>query len=373
MIPNVSKRIVERVFRRGDITINGDRPHDIRVNNPDLYGRLLRGGSLALGESYMDGWWDCPRLEQFFARLMAAGVSENTIPNPRVLWSDLQTRVVNLQSRFRAFRVGEEHYDLGNDLYEAMLDRRMNYTCAYWKDADNLDDAQEAKLELVCRKVGLEPGMKVLDLGCGFGAFAKYAAERYGAEVTGVTVSERQVEWGRRAAEGLSVELRLQDYREVQGTYDRVVSIGILEHVGYKNYRTYMETVARTLAPDGVAFIHTIGGNESVTRLHEWLERYIFPNGMIPSIAQIGEAMEGLFVMEDWHNIGPDYHRTLMEWDRNLRSAWPELKARYDDRFYRMFRYYLLSCAGAFLCRNKQLWQIVLTRVGTPQPVCRLS
>jgi cyclopropane-fatty-acyl-phospholipid synthase len=252
-----------------------------------------------------------------------------------------------------------------------MLDKRMNYTCGYWREADNLDDAQEAKLDLVCRKIGLSPGMRVLELGCGFGSFAKYAAEKYGVEVLGVTVSKEQVALGMEMSRGLPVELRLQDYREVEGQYDRVISIGVMEHVGVKNYRTYMEVVDRTLKPGGIGFFHTIGDNVSETGTNAWTNKYIFPNGMLPSIAQLAKAMEGLFVVEDWHNFGPYYDPTLMAWHANFEAAWPELKNQYDERFYRMWRYYLLSSAGGFRARSSQLWQVVFTRIGDPQPDCR--
>jgi cyclopropane-fatty-acyl-phospholipid synthase len=285
----------------------------------------------------------------------------------------LKAKLFNLQKPGRAYQVGEEHYDIGNDLYTAMLDKRMLYTCGYWAAADNLDAAQEAKLDLVCRKINLEPGMTVLDLGCGYGSFAKYAAERYGARVTGVTVSKDQVELGAVLCRGLPVELRLEDYRQVTGEYDRVISIGILEHIGYKNYRTYMQKVDECLKADGIAFVHTIGNNVSSITSNPWITKYIFPNGMLPSIAQIARAMEGLFVMEDWHNFGQHYDKTLMAWHANFEAAWPELKDKYDERFYRMFRFYLLSCAGAFRARNIQLWQIVLTKPGRDCPDCRIS
>jgi len=249
----------------------------------------------------------------------------------------------------------------------------MNYTCAYWKEGvTTLDEAQEAKLELVCQKIGLEPGMHVLDIGCGWGCFAKYAAEKYGVRVTGVTVSKEQVKLGMEMCKGLPVELKLQDYRDVTGVYDRVISIGVMEHVGYKNYRTYMEVADRTLKDDGIAFIHTIGGNISSTKANAWTTKYIFPNGMLPSIAQLSKAMEGIFVIEDLHNIGPHYDKTLMAWHANFEAAWPELKKKYDERFYRMWRYYLLSSAGGFRARQSQLWQFVMTRPGTPQPNCRV-
>jgi cyclopropane-fatty-acyl-phospholipid synthase len=269
--------------------------------------------------------------------------------------------------------VGDQHYDVGNDLYTRMLDSRMVYTCGYWRDAENLEEAQKAKLDLVCRKIGLEPGMKVLDLGCGWGSFAQYAAQNYGAEVTGLTVSRDQVKLGQEMCQGLPVDIRLQDYREISGTYDRVVSIGLLEHVGYKNYRDYMKVVDRSLKDDGIAFIHCIGSNKSATSGNAWTTKYIFPNSMLPSIAQLSRAMEGLFVLEDLHNIGEHYDPTLMAWSRNFEAAWPELKGKYSDRFYRMWRFYLLSSAGGFRGRNIQLWQMVMTKNGRPQPECRIS
>ncbi|KKK59027.1 hypothetical protein LCGC14_3038510, partial [marine sediment metagenome] len=271
------------------------------------------------------------------------------------------------------YQVGERHYDIGNDLYRRMLDKRMIYTCAYWKKARNLDQAQEAKLDLVCRKINLKKGMTVLELGCGWGTFARYAAEEYGAKVTAVTISREQVKLGRELCRGLPVEIKLEDYRQVTGKYDRVISIGIMEHVGYKNYRTYMETVDRTLKHDGIAFVHTIGQNSNETTTNSWTTRYIFPNSMLPSIAQLGKAMEGLFIMEDWHNFGPDYDKTLMAWHANFEKSWPELKEKYGDRFYRIWRYYLLSSAGGFRSRFNQLWQIVMTRSGSEQPDCRQS
>jgi cyclopropane-fatty-acyl-phospholipid synthase len=280
---------------------------------------------------------------------------------------------MNMQSSARAYQVGEYHYDLGNDLYEAMLDKRMNYTCGYWRRAKTLDDAQEAKLDLVCKKIGVQPGMRILELGCGWGSFAQYAAEKYGAHVLGVTVSKEQVKLGMERCKGLPVELRLQDYREVTGEYDAVISIGIMEHVGYKNYRTYMEVTDRCLKKDGIAFVHTIGGNLSLQSAEPWVYKYIFPNGMLPSISQLGKAMEGLFVMEDWHNIGPDYDTTLQAWYRNFEDAWSELEANYSERFRRMWSYWLQTSMSGFRARTTQLWQIVMTRTGTPQPDCRIT
>lgn len=368
-----SKKFIEELLDTADITINGKRPYDIQVHNENLYDRVMSGGSLAVGESYMDGWWDCPALDQFCDRIFRARLDQKIKSRHELLWHILKARLFNLQKNHRAYQVGEQHYDAGNELYQAMLDKNMVYTCGYWQNAENLDEAQEAKLDLVCRKIGLEPGMRVLDMGCGWGSFAKYAAENYGAEVTGVTVSREQVELGRQMCAGLPVDIRLEDYRNVNGAYDRVISIGMIEHVGYKNYRTYMETAYNLLKPDGMAFVHTIGNNISTKTGNPWTTKHIFPNSMLPSISYLGAAMEDLFVMEDWHNFGPDYDKTLMAWYENFEKAWPRLKDRYGERFRRMWHFYLLSSAGAFRSRATQLWQIVMSKPGAAQPECRLA
>jgi cyclopropane-fatty-acyl-phospholipid synthase len=247
-----------------------------------------------------------------------------------------------------------------------MLDRRMVYTCAYWNGATTLDEAQENKLDLVCRKLGLSPGMRVLDIGCGWGAFGKFAAERYGAQTVGITVSREQVELGRELCRGLPVTFELQDYRDLQGRFDRVVSLGMFEHVGEKNYRTFMQTVRRALADDGLFLLHTIGSPRTVHATDPWIGRYIFPNSLIPSAEQISRAFDGLFVLEDWHSFGADYDKTLMAWWHNFDELWPTLRDRYGDRFYRRWRYYLLTCAGSFRARSNQLWQVVLSPRGVP-------
>jgi cyclopropane-fatty-acyl-phospholipid synthase len=366
-----AETVLRELLTSADIEVGGSRPWDIRVSNPGFYERVLRDKHLGLGESYIDEWWECDAIDQMVTRIYTHRLDQKVKGNWKLIWLALQSRLSNMQSSARAFEVGERHYDLGNDLYQAMLDKRLNYTCGYWKDARNLDEAQEAKLDLICRKIGLKEGMHVLEFGCGWGAFAKYAAEKYGAHVLGVTVSKEQVALGMELCKGLPVELRLQDYRKVEGQYDAVISIGIMEHVGYKNYRTYMETTDRCLKPGGIAFFHTIGGNVSVTAADNWTLKYIFPNGMLPSIAQLGKAIEDIFIMEDWHNIGPYYDPTLMAWHANFEAAWPQLKSKYSERFHRMWRFYLLASAGGFRSRGQQLWQVVLSRLGDKQPDCR--
>ncbi len=368
-----SEKIIRELLESANIEVNGKNPWDIQIHNPETYSRVLNEASLGLGESYMDGWWDCAALDQLIYRILKADLDKKVTGNWRTALLVLKSRLMNMQTRSRALKVGEVVYDLGNDLYCAMLDKRLNYTCGYWKNATNLDDAQDAKLELVCKKIGLKPGMSVLEFGCGWGSFAAYAAEKYGAHVVGVTISKEQLTFAQEVCKGLPVDLRFQDYREVQGKFDAVISIGMVEHVGYKNYGTYMQVVDRCLNDDGVALIHCIGNNRSMTMGEIWGAKYIFPNGMLPSIAQLGAAMETRFVMEDWHNFGPHYDPTLLAWNTNFQKAWPDLKDKYGERFHRMWQFYLLNSAGAFRARAQQLWQIVFTRTGTPQPDCRFS
>lgn len=363
--------LCRELLATADVTVGGDRPWDIQIHDERFYERALHDGTLGVGESYVDGWWDSPALDQTIDRVMRARLGEVVPERWPLVAHAVWARVVNLQNKTRAFGNGQHHYDIGNDLYEAMLDSRLLYTCAYWPNARTLDEAQEAKLELVCRKVGLRPGMRVLDLGCGWGGFAAYAAERHGARVVGYTVSREQVRWAHDHYAGLPIEIRLDDYRNATGRYDAVVSIGLMEHVGPKNYRGYMELVDRCLAPGGIAFVHTIGSNHARAHLEPWFDRYIFPNAVLPTLAQLVAAIDGVFVPEDVHNLGEDYDRTLMAWWRNFDAAWPTLRARYGEPFYRMWKYYLLASAGAFRARAQHLFQIVMTRPGTPQPPSR--
>ena len=357
--------LVKMLFGLAEIEINGSNPWDIKVHNERFYKRAVTEVELGLGESYMDGWWDVDKLDEMIYRIVRADLQNKVKHNYKVALQLAGFWLINMQSRRRAFMIGERHYDLGNELFRKMLDKRMNYSCAYWKDAKTLDEAQENKLDLICKKLILKPGMRVLDIGCGWGAFGKYAAEKYGVEVVGITVSKEQVELGKKLCKGLPVEFRLQDYREVNEKFDKIVSVGMIEHVGYRNYRQYFEIAKRNLKDDGLFLLHTIGDIRSLKSTDAWTHKYIFPNGMLPSIAQLGKAIEGLFVMEDWHNFGADYDKTLMAWYENFEANWKQLKSNYDDRFFRMWKYFLLPSAGAFRarCRN-QLWQIVLSKKG---------
>ena len=371
--PKQSEYLVRELFSLAGITIGGTAPGDIVVHDSRFYDRLMRDASIGLGESYMDGWWETDALDTFIEKVMRANLKQKVTGSWRLRVLTARAVVLNLQSQARSGRSVEAHYDIGNDLYTRMLDPRMVYTCGYWKNATTLAEAQEAKLDLICRKAGLKEGMRVLDLGCGWGGFAAYAAEKYGCKVLGVTLSKDQVALGSELWKHLPVELRLSDYREVTGRFDRVISIGMMEHVGPKNHRTVMKVIHRTLADDGVAVIHTIANNRSLLHGTPFIEKYIFPNAVAPSIAQLGKAMEGLFVLEDLQNIGEDYDPTLMAWWQNFDRTYPEIAHKYDQRFYRMWKFYLLAAAGASRARDGQLYHLVLTKTGRKQPDCRAS
>lgn len=358
------KAAVKELLDLAGIEINGSRSWDIQVNDERFYQRVLAYAHLGLGESYMDGWWDCEQLHTLIHKVLRAGLEQKVKPL-KLLLPVLTAKVFNLQKGSRAWQVGEHHYDLGNDMFRLMLDKRMVYSCAYWKEAEDLDQAQEAKLDLVCRKIGLAPGMRVLDIGCGWGSFAKYAAEKYAAEVVGVTVSREQIAVGQQMCSGLPVELRYQDYRDVDGVFDRVVSIGMFEAVGVKNFSTFMKVAERCLVPEGLFLLHTIGTNTTDTAVDAWTNKYIFPNGVLPTPTQLTRSIEGRFHLEDWHNLNVNYSRTLMAWMERFDRNWNQIEALgYDQRFYRMWRFYLLTAAASFSARRIHLWQVVLSKGG---------
>jgi cyclopropane-fatty-acyl-phospholipid synthase len=357
------KEIITDLAAKAGVVINGKDVWDIQVHNDEFYSRVMRQPHLGLGESYMDEWWDSPRLDEFIAKVLRADL-DSELRTWKMAVRYLRATIVNYQTKSRALTVAHKHYDIGNDLYTRMLGPSMAYTCGYWKDATNLDDAQNAKYELICKKVGLKPGMKVLDLGCGFGGFLKYAAEHYGITGVGINISKEQIKFARESCAGLPIEFQLKDYRDAEGKFDRVISIGLTEHIGHKNYRTFLKVAHARLNDDGLFLLHTIGANFSETATDPWTNKYIFPNGHLPSIKQLGEYMERLFVMEDWHNFGADYDKTLMAWHENFVAGWDDIKKNYSSRFFRMWTYYLLSCAGAFRARKIELWQIVLSKKG---------
>jgi len=353
------------LLEHAGVHLDGSAPTDLRVHDERLYARVFAHGSLGFGESYMDGWWDADDLPGMFTRMLRAHVDAE-LKTLDTLLVHLKARFINLQRGDNAFEIGKVHYDRGNDLFQAMLGKRLVYSCGYWDRAGNLDEAQLAKLDLICRKLNLQPGQRVLDIGCGWGEALKYAAETYGIEGVGVTVSQEQAEFARNLCAGLPVDIRLQDYRELDEPFDAVFSIGMFEHVGALNYRTYFEVAHRCLRENGLFLLHSIGSNSAPSRPDPWIEKYIFPNSMIPSAAQVTAALQDLFVVEDWHNFGADYDRTLTAWRANFDAAWPELSKHYDNRFRRMWHFYLSVSAAVFRSRRDQLWQLTLSPRGVP-------
>ncbi|MGA9326657.1 MAG: cyclopropane fatty acyl phospholipid synthase [Salegentibacter sp.] len=364
---NRYKKIIEDLLASAGIEINGSHPWDIHIKNDNFYRRVLKQGSIGLGESYMEDWWECAKLDEFLDRLFSADPEKKIKENIKLKWLILKARLFNLQTKKKAEKSIASHYNIGNRLYEEMLDPLMMYSCGYWQDAQNLEQAQENKLELICRKLKLEPGQKVLDVGCGWGGFAWYAAKNYQVEVVGITISKEQHELAQKRCKDLPVEIRLQDYRDLHEKFDRIVSIGMLEHVGHRNYRRYMEVIQRNLKEDGICLLHFIGGNESCYTTDPWINKYIFPEGLIPSITQIGQALEDKLILQDWHNFGLYYDQTLMAWHKNFKEAWPALKETYNNFFYKMWEFYLCASAASFRAKRLNLWQLVLTRKEFPE------
>ncbi len=361
-----ARHLLEEFLSPADVHINGNNPWDLRVYNDKFFSKALVDGSLGAGQAYVENWWDCLRLDEFYYRIISMSIDQKMKKNRTLLSNVFLSKLFNRQTISKAYRAGQRHYNIGNELFAYMLDKRMIYTCGYWHGATTLDQAQENKLELICLKLNLKPDMRILDIGCGWGGFAKFAADKFKVQVTGITVSHEQAKLARKTCEGLPVDIQLMDYREVKGEFDRVVSLGMFEHVGYKNYRTFMNVAHRSLRANGLFLLHSIGSNTTSTWTDPWINHYIFPGTMLPSIRQIGRAIERLFVMEDWHNFSADYDKTLMAWHENFISHWESIKDHYDDKFYRMWNYYLLSCAGSFRARKNQLWQIVLSKGGVP-------
>jgi cyclopropane-fatty-acyl-phospholipid synthase len=357
-----AQNVMTNLLTIADIHVNGTRPWDIQVHHPRFFGRVLLSGTLGFGESYMDGWWDCNALDEMCCRAIRARLDQHFAFRLSNLWALLTALVVNQQTRRRSRKVGRVHYDLSNDFFEAMLDPNMQYSCALFNEGDDLPAAQLRKLDWICQRLRLHPGLRLLDIGCGWGGLSRYAARHYGCQVVGVTISREQFDYAQRWCRGLDIEILLCDYREVTGRFDRVVSVGMVEHVGPKNYRTYFRTAARLLGDNGLFLCQGIAGDSSRLYLDPWIERYIFPNSLLPSVARLARAAEGVFILEDIKNIGINYDRTLLAWEENFQRCWSRFAGRYGERFRRMWRFYLLSCAGAFRARSLQVFSMLFSK-----------
>jgi cyclopropane-fatty-acyl-phospholipid synthase len=359
---------IATVAKNADVQFNGERPWDLQVHDPALFNNLLRHGSLALGNSYVRGDWDCEQLDELISRLLQANGHKPLSKRLQLqsLAELVRERCFNPQSQRRAFVVGQRHYDIDPRVYAAMLDPQMVYSCGYWRQADDLNTAQEHKLRLICEKLQLEPGQMLLDIGCGWGSLAAYAARNYGVNVMGITVSSQQASYIKERHENLPIQVALCDYRRlpqlVNEPFDRIASIGMFEHVGPRNHGQFHHAVNQLLHSDGLALVQTIGSDRTTYRTDAWIDTHIFPGGRLPSATQFCHGFEPHFLLEDWENFGRDYDLTLMAWWQNFDAAWPGLQHDIHHEFYRFWRYYLLSCAGFFRSRQGQLWQVVLSK-----------
>jgi cyclopropane-fatty-acyl-phospholipid synthase len=353
------------LLAKAGVTVNGNQPWDLQVREPGVYARMLRDGSIGFGEAFTEGWLDCERVDMLADRAYRAELTQR-IEVKRALLEALKVRLNPFGSRSRSFEIGERHYDTGNDLFEIMLDPYMIYSCGYWLRAETLELAQRDKLELICRKLQLKPGLRVLDIGCGWGGLARYAAEHYGVSVAGITVSKRQVELGTRLSAGLPVEIRYLDYRDVNESFDRVVSVGMVEHVGRQHYRDFFAACDRCLKPSGIFLLHTVGYLKEEP-INAWYDKYIMPGVEFPTVANLIKTTGPNLVLEDFHTWeGAHYDKTLMAWFERFHAGWDRLKPNYDETFYRMWKLYLQGCAGAFRAGRMRVWQLVFSKGAIP-------
>jgi cyclopropane-fatty-acyl-phospholipid synthase len=379
MVNRLFKPLFESLLSGSGVRVGGDRPWDIRVNRDRLYRRALRG-SLGVGESYIDGDWDCEALDELFRRVLSSDARRYPLVRAAEGLKALQARFTNLQTKRRSRAVAEEHYDLDHRMYALFLGPWNQYTCCFFDGTDDLERAEVRKLELICDKLELRPGDRLLDIGCGWGGLAKYAAQVRGCEVTGISLSDQQIRYAVEYTKGLPVTIRKLDYRDLPASglapFDKISIVGMIEHVGYKNYATLMGVVHQMLKPDGLFLLHTIGNCERTQVVDPWIEKYIFRNSMAPAMSQLADAAEGRFVIEAWENYGQHYVPTLQAWYDRFNANWDRIRALatakpFDERFRRMWNYYLMSCKAAFEVEQLHLWQLVMTRRGSGRGVYR--
>ncbi|MFZ2226906.1 MAG: cyclopropane fatty acyl phospholipid synthase [Candidatus Nanopelagicaceae bacterium] len=358
-----SKDVCLRLLDEAKVPVNSNELWSIQVRDERLWDRVIAQHELGLGEAYIDGWWDCEQVDEALTRLVEIDAVSTIKPTPIIVAHAAKSIISNRQTKAKAALNAQHHYDIGNDLYTRMLDKELLYSCGYWENASSLDEAQFAKMDMICQKLQLKPGMQLLDIGSGWGGFLRHAVKNYGVVGTGISLSTEQIKLANERSQGLSVKFIKMDYRDLAGKFDRIVSIGMMEHVGPKNLNKFFAKCDDLLADDGMMLHHTISSLRSGNHTDPFFDRYIFPGGVIPSLARISKATEKKWVIEDVHNFGPDYDRTLMQWYKNINSHWSEIP-QYDDHFKRMWNYYLLASAAGFRARSLQLTQLVFRRPG---------
>lgn len=365
------ERRVRAEFERAGITIGGHAAHDLRVLDPSFFRRIAMNPAYELGQTYVDGLWECDAIDRMMTKLLAAGVGQSFEHGRQFFVRSLVAKAHNLQSRLRAKIVIDRHYDLGDELFAAMLDESMAYTCAIFETPEtSLADAQQAKMRVLCNKLELASGETFLDIGCGWGGLLDHAARVNGARVTGITISKNQHATAtERVRHHPGASVRLMDYRDLpkQGErYAKVAAVEMIEAVGPKNYETFFRSVHDVMEPGGRFVLQCFISHRSVYVCNEWFDRHIFPNGVSPSLAFLSRASESTFgapsVIED---IGLHYDPTLMAWNDNFEAAYPSLvRYGYDERFRRMWRFYLTSLAGVFRAKHLRCYQIVYEKPG---------
>ncbi|QFS81311.1 Cyclopropane-fatty-acyl-phospholipid synthase [Roseivivax sp. THAF40] len=357
------------------------RAHII-LKEPSIVRQLCLRPVLALGEGYMDGRIEISDddLHPLLALLQRARQRGGRMPRWLEIANDVKLAMsVFLQrnSPISARRNVAHHYDISDDLYRLFLDADMQYSCAYFTDPGmSLEDAQAAKKAHIAAKLRLEPGMRVLDIGCGWGGMALTLARDHGVEVTGVTLSRNQHATAQARAEvaGLSgrIDIRLQDYRHVRDSFDRIVSVGMLEHVGRPQFRTYFGKVAELLQPGGIALVHTIGLSRRPTPTSPWIDKYIFPGGYVPTMSDLAPEIERANLwMADIEVLRGHYARTLHHWRDRFEAALDQVREMYDERFVRMWRFYLVACETAFEEQHQGVFQFQLSHAQQAVPVTR--
>ncbi len=363
------ERWVRSRLEPAGIRFNESGELNIQVNNAQFYRRAALLGSLGFGESYADGQWECDHLDKVIARILLYSVNRSGLAHIGI---QLRSMLFNRQSVLRSKRVARQHYDVDTTIFELMLDPYLQYTCGYFANTDNLDQAQIDKMAMIIQKLCLKPGDSLLDIGCGWGGFARFAAENFGIKVSGLSISQSQLAYARTLCKGFDCEFKYGDYRHLHEIYPQkfnaISIIGVTEHIGYKNFKNLYKVMRSRLQEGGLALQHSITRMKSTVHVEPFIDRYIFPGGMVPSVEQLAHSMAGEFVLEDVHNFGADYDQTLMAWDQNMKLAQAKIEAMpgFGQRFYRIWSYYLQSCAALFRVRQAQVMQYVLSPQGVP-------
>lgn len=388
---NKKERIIRRVFAEAGVNIveknysqTEFKSHDIRLDSclkKSFFRKVYANPSLGLAESYfLDHAWVCDDLVGLIDRIMKADLLSklSLVMKLRLVLKSLpqffKTWVFN-KVRSKPYEIGQQHYDKGNSLYKEMLGSDdMTYSCGLWDDADDLKQAHLNNFDRACQNMKLKPGMKVLDVGCGNGSFLKYAAEKYGIEGVGITVSEEQAKFAREFCEDLSIKIMVRDYRELGeeffGYFDAIASFGMFEHVGPRNHQTYFKMISKYLKPGARFFFHTIANFKKAIFLDPFIFKWIFPSSYVPTIKQVLNAAKEYFIHIETYDVkAENYAKTLAVWYKRFKDGW-ESKLRhlyYDkvmqgDSFYKMWCYYLASCQALFKVNGKYVLQVVFEK-----------